>query len=148
MHCLLARALVLSVATLAVSAVAAPPASQPATGPAAPMLTPAPKAAGSEAAAESAPVSTHEMTHSDLESFMDGFMPYALQTGDIAGGVVAVVRDGEIVFAKGYGYADVAARKPVDPKSTMFRPGSVSKLFTWTSSCLRARTDRSRCATS
>ncbi|HKD55377.1 MAG TPA: serine hydrolase domain-containing protein, partial [Steroidobacteraceae bacterium] len=31
-----------------------------------------------------------------------------------------------------YGYADVAARKPVDPKLTLFRPGSVSKLVTWT----------------
>ncbi len=38
-----------------------------------------------------------------------------------------------MLFAKGYGYADVAAQKPVSPETTLFRPGSISKLFTWTS---------------
>ena len=37
-----------------------------------------------------------------------------------------------LLFAKGYGYSDVAKRKPVIADETMFRPGSVSKLFTWT----------------
>jgi len=59
-------------------------------------------------------------------------MQHTLETSDIAGGVVAVVKDGAVIFEKGYGYADVATRKPVDPKTTLFRPGSVSKLFTWT----------------
>src|SRR4030095_12265782 len=36
-------------------------------------------------------------------------------------------------FAKGYGWADVDKRIPVNPETTMFRIGSVSKLFTWTS---------------
>ncbi|MBS0417192.1 MAG: beta-lactamase family protein [Proteobacteria bacterium] len=74
----------------------------------------------------------HTLDKTDLESWLDGFLPYALETGDIAGGVVAVVKDGELLFAKGYGYSDVAAHKPVDPDRTLFRPGSVSKLFTWT----------------
>jgi len=43
-----------------------------------------------------------------------------------------VVKDGAILTEKGYGYADVAEHKPVDPKLTLFRPGSISKLFTWT----------------
>lgn len=72
------------------------------------------------------------LTGADLEAWLDGFMPYALERGDIAGSVVVVVKDGQILFQKGYGYADVAARKPVDPDRTLFRPGSVSKLFTWT----------------
>ena len=55
-----------------------------------------------------------------------------LHTGDIAGAVVAVVKDGQIVTERGYGYSDVENAKPVDPKLTLFRPGSVSKLFTWT----------------
>jgi CubicO group peptidase (beta-lactamase class C family) len=46
--------------------------------------------------------------------------------------VVVVVKDGAILLEKGYGYADVAERKPVDPERTLFRAGSVSKLFTWT----------------
>jgi CubicO group peptidase (beta-lactamase class C family) len=76
--------------------------------------------------------SAHPLERADLEVWMDGFMPYAIENGDIAGAVVEVVKDGEVIFEKGYGYADVEARTAVDPKSTMFRPGSVSKLFTWT----------------
>src|SRR5262249_27382237 len=73
-----------------------------------------------------------EMTTADIEAFMDGLMPLQLERGDIAGAVVAVVKDGKLLFAKGYGYADVAAKKPVSPEDTLFRPGSISKLFTWT----------------
>jgi CubicO group peptidase (beta-lactamase class C family) len=75
---------------------------------------------------------TPVIVRADVEAWLDGFMPYALQRGDIAGAVVVVVKDGQILVSKGYGYADVAARKPVDPATTLFRPGSVSKLFTWT----------------
>ena len=59
-------------------------------------------------------------------------MPYALRTGDIAGAVVAIVKDGKVLTERGYGFSDVAKHTPVDPKRTLFRPGSVSKLFTWT----------------
>jgi CubicO group peptidase (beta-lactamase class C family) len=72
------------------------------------------------------------LTKTDVDAWLDGYLPYALSTGDIAGAVVAVVKDGQIVTSRGYGYADVEAKKPVDPKLTLFRPGSVSKLFTWT----------------
>ena len=37
-----------------------------------------------------------------------------------------------MIFAKGYGYSDIEKRTPVSPDSTLFRPGSISKLFTWT----------------
>lgn len=79
------------------------------------------------------PVGTHELTATDVESFLDGLMPAQLERDDIAGAVVAVVKDGKVLFAKGYGYADVEKRKPVSPEDTLFRPGSISKLFTWTS---------------
>lgn len=72
------------------------------------------------------------LTKADVDAWLDGFMPYALEHGDVAGAVVMVVKDGEVLTQKGYGYADVAQRKPVDPERTLFRPGSVSKLFTWT----------------
>ncbi|HKU67374.1 MAG TPA: serine hydrolase domain-containing protein [Candidatus Baltobacteraceae bacterium] len=68
----------------------------------------------------------------DLQPFFDGLVPYAIRRADIAGAGVVVVQDGKIVFTKGYGYADVAKRTPVIPDRTLFRPGSVSKLFTWT----------------
>ena len=78
-----------------------------------------------------APVAA-ELTRDDVEAWLDGFFPYALGTADIAGAVVVVVKDGQVLLQKGYGYSDVAARQPVDPALTLFRPGSVSKLFTWT----------------
>ena len=75
---------------------------------------------------------TPSLTPADIESFLDGVMPLQLAREDIAGAVIAVVKDGKILFAKGYGYSDVAKRTPVSPEATLFRPGSISKLFTWT----------------
>jgi CubicO group peptidase (beta-lactamase class C family) len=72
------------------------------------------------------------LTGPDVEAWLDGLLPYALQSGDVAGAVVVVVKDGEVLIQKGYGYADVAKRTPVDPERTLFRIGSVAKLFTWT----------------
>ena len=46
--------------------------------------------------------------------------------------MVSVVKDGQTLFQKGYGYADFEAKKPVVPDQTLFRPGSISKLFTAT----------------
>lgn len=51
----------------------------------------------------------------------------------VQGAAVAVVKDGEIVFEKGYGYADEKNSIQVDPTSTVFEYGSVTKLFTWVS---------------
>lgn len=72
------------------------------------------------------------LTRDDVAAWLDGFMPYALADGGIAGAVVVVVGNGEVVLQKGYGFADVEEGTPVDPATTLFRPGSVSKLFTWT----------------
>ena len=72
------------------------------------------------------------LTKSDLDAWLDGYMPYALGSGDIPGAVVTVVKDGKILTARGYGYANVEKRTPVIPDQTLFRPGSVSKLVTWT----------------
>lgn len=74
----------------------------------------------------------HALTADDMHAFFDGLIPYALHRGDIAGATIAVVKDGQLIFSIGYGYADVAKREPVVPDRTLFRPGSVSKLFTWT----------------
>ncbi len=69
----------------------------------------------------------------ELEAFMDGLMTAEMNEKHVPGAVVLVVKDGDVLFAKGYGYADLEARTPVDPEKTLFRPGSVSKLFVWTS---------------
>lgn len=72
-------------------------------------------------------------TVEEMEAFVDGFMDAKMKSGPVAGAVVVVVKDGQVFFQKGYGYEDVEKRIPVDPTQTLFRPGSVSKLFTWTS---------------
>ena len=79
-----------------------------------------------------APPSAHPLTADDLGAWLDGLMPTALKTAEVPGAVVVVVKDGQVLFEKGYGFADYKSGKPVDPKTTLFRPGSVSKLFTWT----------------
>ena len=61
----------------------------------------------------------------ELEAFVDGLMEAYLDAFHIAGGVVSVVKDGELVFAKGYGQADVEADTDVDPDKTLFRIGSL-----------------------
>ena len=81
---------------------------------------------------QATPGNRHEMTAADLETFLDGIVPLQLGLSDIAGATVSVVKDGKLLFAKGYGYADVQKKQPVSPQETLFRPGSISKLFTWT----------------
>src|SRR5581483_11358397 len=49
----------------------------------------------------------HQMTPADLGAFFDGMTPYAIGQANIAGAAIAVVADGHILFAKGYGFADV-----------------------------------------
>ena len=68
----------------------------------------------------------------ELEAFLDGVFAEQMEVNNIPGATVVVVKDGELFFAKGYGYADLEERIPVDPNKTIFRLGSVSKLFIWT----------------
>jgi CubicO group peptidase (beta-lactamase class C family) len=50
----------------------------------------------------------------------------------IAGAAISVVKGGKLFFAEGYGYADLDKGIPVHAEQTIFRVGSVGKLFTWT----------------
>lgn len=68
-----------------------------------------------------------------VEAFVDGAVKPLMKANHSPSGVVAVMKDGELIFSKGYGYIDVENRVPVDPETSLFRPGSISKLFTWIS---------------
>jgi CubicO group peptidase (beta-lactamase class C family) len=111
-------------------------AQKPSQPPPAAKEAPAKDAAGKAAAAPAASAanatSAHELTATDLEAFLDGFVPQQIERADIAGVVIAVVKDGKPIFEKGYGYSDVENKKPISPQDTLFRPGSISKLFAWT----------------
>ena len=67
-----------------------------------------------------------------VEAFVDGVIAAQKEALHISGAAVAIVKDGQLFFAKGYGNADIEKGKKVDPAKTLFRIGSVSKLFTWT----------------
>ncbi|MBE7433283.1 MAG: beta-lactamase family protein [Anaerolineales bacterium] len=68
----------------------------------------------------------------EMEAFMDELFARQMDENHIAGAAVAVVKDGQLFFAKGYGYADLENKIPVDVETTMFRTGSVGKAITWT----------------
>jgi CubicO group peptidase (beta-lactamase class C family) len=91
-----------------------------------------PPATVQDTASPPTPVSSHLLTKEDAEAFFDGLLPYALKRGDIAGATLVVVKEGEVLLAKGYGFSNLEKRLPVIAEKTLFRPGSVSKLFTWT----------------
>jgi CubicO group peptidase (beta-lactamase class C family) len=104
---------------------------------AAAQVTPPPVAPPRTPAADAAPAPTvpapvPALTASDVGAWLDGYLPGALEAGKIAGAQVAIVKDGALLFEKGYGFADVAAKTPMDPRRSLMRIGSTSKLLTWT----------------
>lgn len=66
-----------------------------------------------------------------LEAFVDGLVMPMMAANKSPSGTVAIAHEGELIFVKGYGYENIEEQVPVDPYETLFRPGSVSKLFTW-----------------
>ena len=80
------------------------------------------------------PAGNHQLTAEDVNAWLDGKLPDALKNGDIPGAVVTVVKDGQVVTTRGYGWADTGASggQPVavDPQTSLFRVASVSKIPT------------------
>jgi CubicO group peptidase (beta-lactamase class C family) len=68
----------------------------------------------------------------EIESFLDQLFSQQMEEFHLAGITAVMVKDGQVLFQKGYGYSDLENRIPVDPAKTLFRIGSVTKLFTWT----------------
>ena len=68
----------------------------------------------------------------DFEAYLDGLVAAQFKDYKLAGMTFVMVQGNEITLAKGYGSANIKTGEPVDPARHLFRPGSVSKLFTWT----------------
>jgi CubicO group peptidase (beta-lactamase class C family) len=77
-------------------------------------------------------VSAKNIQDNSLEAFFDNTMNSKLEKYHIPNATVSVVKDGEIVYKKGFGFADIENNIPVDADTTLFRIGSTSKLITWT----------------
>jgi len=97
----------------------------------------------SSAPAVTSPLARGPSDAAELEVFLDGFIGAQLEAHHIAGATVSVVRvstgepavagrDGSVLLAKGYGFADLKMRRRVTADEALFRIGSVSKLFVWT----------------
>jgi CubicO group peptidase (beta-lactamase class C family) len=115
---LLAVAAVLLAVTLAVGSTAM--ARTPLQGP------------SSSAPSEKLPADRGPTDEREVEAFLDGYVGHQLENYDIPGATVSVVKDGEVLFAKGYGQANVEKKEPVVADETLFRIASISKLFTAT----------------
>jgi len=83
-------------------------------------IPPAPPAAAPPAAPVLASLSPADL---------DAFVAAVVQAQRAIGVTVGVMRDGEVIFAKGYGLANTATKAPVTPE-TIFAVGSVTKQFT------------------
>jgi len=68
----------------------------------------------------------------ELEAFVDNFFNEEMSKTHVPGAVISVVKDGQLFFAKGYGYANLEKKIPVEADKTLFRVASLSKLFTAT----------------
>src|ERR1700745_2220907 len=63
-----------------------------------------------------------------LDDF-DAIVTKAMADSQVPGISVAIVRDGKVIYAKGFGYRDVEKKLPFTT-DTLFAIGSVSKSFT------------------
>ncbi len=98
-----------------------------------PILTPEPsEPVQSEQVVPPRPTRSGPTDPQEVKAFIDKFFAQKMQDEHVPGAVVALVKDGEILFTKGYGYADVEQKIPVTPDKTLFRVASLSKLFTST----------------
>jgi CubicO group peptidase (beta-lactamase class C family) len=87
-------------------------------------MAPKPSPSGSERVG-SVPVSR-------LRPFLDSLITAELAREKVPGAAFVLVKDGRVVYEKGFGWADVAAKRRVDPERTLWRIGSITKTFTAT----------------
>lgn len=72
------------------------------------------------------------LTPEALAAFFDAALTEQLAQEQLVGATAAVVQGDALLFARGYGYADLEAARPVTAERTLFYIGSDGKLFTWT----------------
>lgn len=68
-----------------------------------------------------------------LGAYIEGTIEAQMALEDIQAVTVSVVKDGEVVYANGFGMQDIEEGIAVNPETSLFRIGSTSKLFTWLS---------------
>lgn len=67
----------------------------------------------------------------DMEAVLDAVIAEEMAANDLPGLTLSLAADGEVALGKGYGFANVAAKQPVDAVETLVPAGSVTKPVTW-----------------
>jgi CubicO group peptidase (beta-lactamase class C family) len=68
----------------------------------------------------------------EMDRFLAGLFQEELARAHCPGAIIVVVKDGQILLMRGFGYADPVRRVASNPETDRFYVGSVSKLFTAT----------------
>src|SRR4030095_768114 len=76
-------------------------------------------------------VGTSSLAQDSITARIDSFIKSEMQKQQIPGVAVGVMRNGKIILAKGYGFANLEHQVPVTPE-TIFQSGSMGKQFTAT----------------
>ncbi|ACO29070.1 beta-lactamase family protein [Bacillus cereus] len=66
----------------------------------------------------------------EVEAFTNKVIPEKMKKENAAGVALIIVKDNQILFQKGFGFSDKEKNTPIDPKKTVFRLASISKVFT------------------
>ena len=98
---------------------------------------PAVSTPGATTLAQSAPVQTPSQQMQTAQAAemaapladLDAYVQSAMESWNVPGAAIAVVKDGQMVLSKGYGVRDVNTEEPVTPR-TLFAIGSTTKAFT------------------
>ena len=70
--------------------------------------------------------------HTDISDYVNGVIASQRREHQLSAVTVSVIHGDSLIFARGYGLADIDFNQPVQVNQTLFRIGSVSKTFTWT----------------
>ncbi len=74
-------------------------------------------------------LSKAEAEKQEVSAHLDDRIPELMNMYNIPGISVALIKDGDVVWSKGYGYQDLAKNKPVN-SNTLFRAESITKSLT------------------
>lgn len=67
----------------------------------------------------------------EVGSYLDRLFNQQMVQNQIAGITAVMVKNGQVIYQRGYGQSDVENKVPIDPSNSLFRIGSVTKVFTW-----------------
>jgi len=97
--------------------------------------------AGGCSSAPARPASVERGDYAKVAEYASALIRHEMRKGDVIGLSIVLVDDQRVVWAEGFGYADKTGKVPASPE-TVYRAGSISKLFTATAAMQLAERGR------